>query len=216
MGKIYTVVNGGKITEGAISPKKLLEVADVTAVEKYIIKEVQKVYSAQSIGISDKHIEVIVRQMLRKVFVIDAGDTDLIAGTRVSINTFTAKNNEAIMAGKRPAVFSPLILGITKAALETDSFLSAASFQETTRVLTDAAIKGKVDNLHGLKENVITGHLIPAGRGLMSEAESDEFIKGFSVEGTMHEVKDHYIEDHDRVINEIHEKIEERRGEEER
>jgi DNA-directed RNA polymerase subunit beta' len=202
-----TVTNGGKITEGAIDPKKLLEVSDVKAVERYIIKEVQKVYSTQSIGISDKHIEVIVRQMLRKVFVIDAGDTDLIAGTRVSINTFTAKNNEAIVAGKRPAVFSPLILGITKAALETDSFLSAASFQETTRVLTDAAIKGKTDYLHGLKENVITGHLIPAGRGLLSEAESDELLKDFSVEKTMHDVKDRYVEDHDRAINELHEKI---------
>ena len=201
------VINGGKITEGAIDPKKLLEVSDVTAVEKYIIKEVQKVYSSQSIGISDKHIEVIVRQMLRKIFVIDAGDTDLIAGTRVSINTFTAKNNEAIIDGKRPAVFSPLILGITKAALETDSFLSAASFQETTRVLTDAAIKGKTDYLHGLKENVITGHLIPAGRGLMSEEESEKLLEGFSVEKTMHEVKERYVEDHDRAINEIHEKI---------
>ena len=201
------VINGGKITEGAIDPKKLLEVSDVKAVERYIVKEVQKVYSSQSIGISDKHIEVIVRQMLRKVFVIDAGDTDLIAGTRVSLNTFTAKNNEAIIAGKRPAVFSPLILGITKAALETDSFLSAASFQETTRVLTDAAIKGKTDYLHGLKENVITGHLIPAGRGLLSEEESNEMLKDFSVEKTMHEVKDRYVEDHDRVINEIHEKI---------
>ena len=201
------VINGGKITEGAIDPKKLLEVSDVKAVERYIIKEVQKVYSSQSIGISDKHIEVIVRQMLRKVFVVDAGDTGLIAGTRVSINTFTAKNNEAIIAGKRPAVFSPLILGITKAALETDSFLSAASFQETTRVLTDAAIKGKTDYLHGLKENVITGHLIPAGRGLLTDEESDEMLKDFSVEKTMHDVKDRYVEDHERVINEIHEKI---------
>ena len=208
------VINGGKITEGAIDPKKLLEVSDVTAVERYIIKEVQKVYSAQSIGISDKHIEVIVRQMLRKVYVIDAGDTDLIAGTRASINTFTRKNNEAIVNGKRPAVFSPLILGITKAALETDSFLSAASFQETTRVLTDAAIKGKVDYLHGLKENVITGHLIPAGRGLMNDEQSDELLKDFSVEATMHEVKDHYVEDHDRVINQIKEKIDSRKAEE--
>ena len=209
-----TVRSGGKITEGAISPKKLLEVADVATVQRYIIKEVQKVYSAQSIGISDKHIEVIVRQMLRKVFVIDAGDTDLIAGTRVSITTFTNKNNEAILAGKRPAVFSPLILGITKAALETDSFLSAASFQETTRVLTDAAIKGKIDYLHGLKENVITGRLIPAGRGLLSEAQSDTVLEDFTVEKTMHEVKDHYIEDHDRVINAIHEKIADRNSNE--
>ena len=200
--------SGFKITEGAVSPKKLLEVSDVTAVENYILKEVQKVYSLQDIGISDKHIEVIVRQMLRKVFVVDSGDTDMLSGTRVSLNTFTAKNNEAILSGKRPAVFSPLILGITKSALETDSFLSAASFQETTRVLTDAAIKGKVDYLHGLKENVITGHLIPAGRGLMDETKADDLVNNFTVEGTMKEVSDRYVEAHDRKINELHEKIE--------
>lgn len=201
------VTNGGKITEGAISPKQLLENADVTAVENYILKEVQKVYSEQSIGISDKHIEVIVRQMLRKVFVVDAGDTDMLSGTRVSLTTFTAKNAKVLAEGKRPAVFSPLILGITKAALETDSFLSAASFQETTRVLTDAAIKCKRDNLHGLKENVITGHLIPAGRGLLSAKDEDALVENFSVEGKMKEVSDRYVEEHDRVINEIHEKI---------
>ena len=209
-----TVVNGGKITEGAISPKQLLENADVTAVENYILKEVQKVYSAQSIGISDKHIEVIVRQMLRRVFVVDAGDTDMLSGTRVNINTFTAKNAKVLAEGKRPAVFSPLILGITKAAIETDSFLSAASFQETTRVLTDAVIKCKRDNLHGLKENVITGHLIPAGRGLLSAAEEEAILDGFSVEKKMKEVSDRYVEEHDRVINEIHEKI--RKAEEEK
>ena len=202
-----TVINGGKITEGAISPKRLLEVADVVAVENYILKEVQKVYSAQSIGISDKHIEVIVRQMLRKVFVIDAGDTDMLSGTRVSMNNFTTKNARVLAEGKRPAVFSPLILGITKAALETDSFLSAASFQETTRVLTDAAIKCKRDDLHGLKENVITGHLIPAGRGLLSTEEENELVKDFSVEAKMKEVSNRYVEEHDRVINAIHEKI---------
>ena len=201
------VKNGGKITEGAISPKKLLEVADVTAVENYILKEVQKVYSAQSIGISDKHIEVIVRQMLRKVLVIEAGDTDMLSGTRVNVNTFTAKNTGVILEGKRPAVFSPLILGITKSALETESFLSAASFQETTRVLTDAAIKGKVDYLHGLKENVITGHLIPAGRGLMADAAADDISNNFDVEETMREVSDRYIEEHERKVKEINEKI---------
>ena len=201
------VKNGGKITEGAISPKELLEVSDVTAVEKYILKEVQKVYSAQDISISDKHIEVIVRQMLRKVYIIDAGDTNMIAGTRVNVNTFTRENEAALLAGKRPAVFSPFILGITKAALETDSFLSAASFQETTRVLTDAAIKGKIDHLHGLKENVITGKLIPAGRGLLSEEQEDELISHFSVSETMKEVSDRYVEEHDKAINAIHEKI---------
>ena len=204
---------GFKITEGAISPKKLLEVSNVTAVENYILKEVQKVYSIQDISISDKHIEVIVRQMLRKVFVIDAGDTDMLSGTRVNVNTFTAKNTDALLNGKHPAIFQPLILGITKAALETESFLSAASFQETTRVLTDAAIKGKTDYLHGLKENVITGHLIPAGRGLKSDDEEGELLKDFSVEETMKEVSERYVEEHDRAVQAIHEKIERQKKE---
>jgi DNA-directed RNA polymerase subunit beta' len=145
--------------------------------------------------------------MLRKVLVIEAGDTDMLSGTRVNVNTFTAKNTDAILSGKHPAVFSPLILGITKSALETESFLSAASFQETTRVLTDAAIKGKTDYLHGLKENVITGHLIPAGRGLMNDAASDDISAHFSVTETMKEVSDRYIEEHERKVKEINEKI---------
>ncbi|NLB48872.1 MAG: DNA-directed RNA polymerase subunit beta' [Erysipelotrichia bacterium] len=200
------VHNGDQLTDGAISPKKLLEVADVRAVQKYILKEIQKVYSAQSIGISDKHIEVIVRQMLRKVLVTEAGDTDMIVGTRVDKNIFTEKNVKALM-GANPAKAVPLILGITKSALETESFLSAASFQETTRVLTDAAIKGKIDYLHGLKENVITGHLIPAGRGLLSEEENEKISQNFSVEKTLREVSDRYIEEHERKVKEIREKI---------
>ena len=124
------------------------------------------------------------------------------------MNNFTTKNARVLAEGKRPAVFSPLILGITKAALETDSFLSAASFQETTRVLTDAAIKCKRDDLHGLKENVITGHLIPAGRGLLSTEEENELVKDFSVEAKMKEVSNRYVEEHDRAIQELHEKIE--------
>lgn len=192
------IKNGGKITEGAISPKKLLEVSDINAVEDYIIKEVQKVYRVQGIAISDKHIEVIVRQMLRKVVVIDGGDTELIPGTRVSVPEFTRSNKEALLNGKRPAVAKPLVLGITKAALETDSFLSAASFQETTRVLTDAAIKGKTDPLHGLKENVITGKLIPAGRGLLSREEEKNILDNFDVLGKMKEVKSQYVGIHDR------------------
>ncbi len=202
------VKNGGKITEGAISPKRLLEVSDVTEVQRYILKEVQKVYSLQDIAISDKHIEVIVKQMLNKVYIVESGDTDMISGTRVSLHTFTEKNNAAILAGKRPAVFSPLVLGITKAALETDSFLSAASFQETTRVLTDAAIKGKVDTLHGLKENVIVGHLIPAGRGLLSDDASKALLGNFTVEKKMKEVSDNYIEEHDRTIKESTKEVE--------
>ncbi|MEG2269890.1 MAG: DNA-directed RNA polymerase subunit beta' [Bacilli bacterium] len=191
------VINGQKITEGAISPKELLEVSDVAAVEKYITKEVHKVYSSQGILISDKHIEVIIRQMLKKVVIIDNGDTDMLPGTRVSLLEFTDKNAIALEAGLRPAAARPLILGITKAALETDSFLSAASFQETTRVLTDAALKGKKDILHGLKENVITGRLIPAGRGLLSEDEEAKLMENFDVLERMQEVKDNYIGVHD-------------------
>ena len=192
------VRNGGKLTEGAVAPKVLLDVADNVAVENYMLKEIQKVYRSQSIGISDKHIEVIVRQMLKKVVVIDSGDTDMVPGTRMDIEEFTARNESFIFEGKRPAVARQLILGITKAALETKSFLSAASFQETTRVLTDAAIKGKKDDLHGLKENVITGKLIPAGVGLLSEKEEEENLKNFTVRDRMREVKHQYIEAHDR------------------
>ncbi len=192
------VENGGKITEGAINPKKLLEVADIEKLEVYMIKEIQKVYSAQGIGISDKHLEIIIRQMLRKVVIIDGGDTNMLPGTRVSIDRFTSENRVALLYGRRPAVAQPLVLGITKAALETDSFLSAASFQETTRVLTDAAIKAKRDDLHGLKENVITGKLIPAGTGLVPEEEEASRLADFDVLSSMKLVKSQYIEKHDR------------------
>jgi DNA-directed RNA polymerase subunit beta' len=172
------VENGQKITEGAINPKELLRVSNVQEVQKYIIKEVQKVYKGNGIDVSDKHIEVIIRQMLRKIMIIDAGDTNLLPGTKVDIINFTKANSEALMQGKRPAYGAPIVLGITKAALDTESFLSSASFQETTRVLTDAAIKGKIDYLHGLKENVMVGKLIPAGTGLQEELEEeDEFQK---------------------------------------
>jgi len=189
---------GGKIAEGAINPKDLLEYSDVEKVEVYMIKEIQKVYEPQGINISDKHLEVIVRQMLRKMYVIDAGDTNLLPGTRVDVMRFTLENQKVLKEGKRPAVARPLILGITKAALETTSFLSAASFQETTRVLTDAAIKMKTDPLHGLKENVITGKLIPAGTGLLTREEESERLKDFDVLTHMKEVKAQYIEAHDR------------------
>jgi len=199
-----TIEAGGKITEGAINPKALLEVSSIEKVQVYMIKEIQKVYAAQGIGISDKHLEVIIRQMLRKMLVIDGGDTALLPGTKVDIERFTACNQEALLAGKRPAVATPLVLGITKAALETESFLSAASFQETTRVLTDAAIKNKTDSLHGLKENVIAGKLIPAGNGLLNPADEAKRLEGFTVEKKMKQVKAQYIEAHDRqeVIDE--------------
>lgn len=160
------VERGEVMTEGSIEPKGLLAVAGLNATQKYLLKEVQKVYRMQGVEISDKHVEVMVRQMLRKVRIIEAGDTKLLPGALVDIHTFTDANREVFATRKRPATAKPVLLGITKASLETESFLSAASFQETTRVLTDAAIKGKRDNLLGLKENVIIGKLIPAGTGM--------------------------------------------------
>ncbi|MFJ8088034.1 DNA-directed RNA polymerase subunit beta' [Lysinibacillus sp. NPDC095746] len=161
-----TVERGQVLTEGSIDPKQLLKVKDVSTVQEYLLKEVQKVYRMQGVEIGDKHIEVMVRQMLRKVRVIEAGDTELLPGSLLDIHQFSEANVDAVMNGKNPATCRPVILGITKASLETESFLSAASFQETTRVLTDAAIKGKRDELLGLKENVIIGKLVPAGTGM--------------------------------------------------
>ena len=160
------VQRGEVVTEGSIEPKNYLSVAGLNATESYLLKEVQKVYRMQGVEIDDKHVEVMVRQMLRKVRIIEAGDTKLLPGSLVDIHNFTDANREAFKHRKRPATAKPVLLGITKASLETESFLSAASFQETTRVLTDAAIKGKRDDLLGLKENVIIGKLIPAGTGM--------------------------------------------------
>ena len=157
---------GEVLNEGSIEPKQLLQVAGLNTTQEYLLKEVQKVYRMQGVEIGDKHVEVMVRQMLRKVRIIDAGDTDLLPGALVEIHQFTDANKEIFKQRKRPATAKPVLLGITKASLETESFLSAASFQETTRVLTDAAIKGKRDDLLGLKENVIIGKLIPAGTGM--------------------------------------------------
>ncbi|KOO48401.1 DNA-directed RNA polymerase subunit beta' [Viridibacillus arvi] len=170
-GRIIVQVNdqvhhGQTLTEGSIDPKELIKVTDVATVQEYLLKEVQKVYRMQGVEIGDKHIEVMVRQMLRKVRVIEAGETDVLPGSLLDIHQFSEANAEALLNGKLPATCRPLILGITKASLETESFLSAASFQETTRVLTDAAIKGKRDELLGLKENVILGKLVPAGTGM--------------------------------------------------
>lgn len=160
------VQRGEVLTEGSIEPKNYLSVAGLNATESYLLKEVQKVYRMQGVEIDDKHVEVMVRQMLRKVRIIEAGDTKLLPGSLVDIHNFTDANREAFKHRKRPATAKPVLLGITKASLETESFLSAASFQETTRVLTDAAIKGKRDDLLGLKENVIIGKLVPAGTGM--------------------------------------------------
>ena len=165
---------GDMLNEGSISPKELLAVTDPITVQNYIVQEVQKVYSSQGVDISDKHIEMIARKMISRIRIVDAGDTSLLVGKVVSINNFRDVNKKVILEGKKPATGRPVLLGITKASLETDSFLSAASFQETTRVLTDAAIKGKVDELKGLKENVIIGKLIPAGTGL-KKYSNDEY-----------------------------------------
>ena len=157
---------GDPLTQGSINPHDIVRVKGIGGVQEYIVKEVQRVYRLQGVDINDKHIEVIVRQMLSKVKVEDPGDTDLLPGGYEDVLTFQECNEEAEAQGLRPAVAKRVLLGITKASLATDSFLSAASFQETTRVLTEAAIKGKEDHLIGLKENVILGKLIPAGTGM--------------------------------------------------
>ena len=171
------IEQGHQLNEGALNPHDILRVLNPRAVQDYLIKEVQKVYRQQGVDLNDKHIEVIVRQMMRKIKVEDAGDTDLLPGAMLSILELEDENEkvqarlDAGETGLEMATFSPVLMGITKAALATDSFLSAASFQETTRVLTDAAIKGKIDPLTGLKENVLIGKLIPAGSGLKDYRE---------------------------------------------
>jgi DNA-directed RNA polymerase subunit beta' len=164
---------GEELIEGSINPHDLLRILGVKAVQDYLLREVLSVYRQQGVNISDKHIEIIVRQMLRKVRVEDSGDTSLLPGSLVDIFRFEEANRATIEDGGRPAIAKRILLGITKAALATESFLSAASFQETTRVLTDAAIKGKVDPLVGLKENVIIGKLIPAGTGMKRYKDID-------------------------------------------
>ena len=156
---------GDRLTEGNVSPKELLVVTDPNTVQQYILKEVQKVYRSQGVDINDKHVELIARRMISQIRIIDSGDTNFLPSTVVSINKFAQGNRDVILQGKKPAVGQPILLGITKSSLQTDSFLASASFQETTRILTEAAVKGKVDHLHGLKENVIIGKLIPAGTG---------------------------------------------------
>jgi len=166
------VTKGDSLTEGAVNPHDILAIKGTEAVQNYIIAQVQSVYRLQGVDINDKHIEVIVRQMMRKVRIMDPGDTKLLPSNLVersemiSENEMIAKRTAAGEQGLRTATYEDTLLGITKASLATDSFLSAASFQETTRVLTDAAIKGKIDPLFGLKENVIIGKLIPAGTGM--------------------------------------------------
>ena len=157
---------GDELTEGSVNPHDLLKIKGIRAVQDYMIREVQRVYRLQGVDIADKHVEVIVRQMLKKVRIEENGDAEFLPGTLVDVLDFEEINEKLTAEGKEPATGVQIMLGITKAALATNSFLSAASFQETTKVLTEAAIKGKVDPLIGLKENVIIGKLIPAGTGM--------------------------------------------------
>ena len=187
---------GDRLTEGTISPKELLAVTDAITTQEYILREIQKVFKSQGVDIADKHIEVIASRMINKMRITDAGDTDLVAGLSVSIRKFMARNKPVILEGKVPATGYPIILGITKSSLETDSFLSAASFQETTRVLTDAAIKGKVDELKGLKENVILGKLIPAGTGAKGYSDIEiELSKEYMGDEPSEVLEEEFIDD---------------------
>ena len=173
---------GDKLTEGNVDPKELIEVAGVLAVENYILREVKKVYAAAGIDISDKHVEIIIHQMLKKIAIVDAGDSSLSVGQMMSLRKITEINASLLPEGKTPVKFTPVLQGISKASVETDSFLSAASFQETTRVLTDAVINSKVDHLEGLKENVIIGKLIPAGTGSPFPRETTELVEARAAE----------------------------------
>ena len=198
---------GVALTEGPLDPKELLRVAGVREVQDYILKEVKKVYQSQGIEISDKHLEVMIKQMMKKVIVVDSGDTDLNVGVQLSLNNITKINREALLSGKTPATFKPVLLGISKSSVETDSFLSAASFQETTKVLTDATIKGKVDHLIGLKENVIIGKLIPAGTGCQGDRPQNDIVGAKAKElrdkriARMNEVHNEDSEKFDKLVS---------------
>ena len=186
---------GEKLTKGAINPKELLVVTDPITVQQYILSEEQKVYRSQGVEVADKHIEVIAKRMISKIRIVDSGDSLFLPGTMIDINKFTAENKKLILEGKRPSTGKPVLLGVTKASLETESFLSAASFQETTRILTDAAVHGKVDYLTGLKENVIMGKLIPAGTGAKQYREAEyslenELLKEEPLEALEQELMD--------------------------
>ena len=197
------VVAGQMLTQGAISPKELLAVTDPITTQNYILKEILKVYKSQGVDISDKHVEIIASRMINKMRVVDEGDSDLVAGLTVSMKEFADRNK-------------PVILGITKSALETDSFLSAASFQETTRVLTDAAIKGKVDYLKGLKENVILGKLIPAGTGAKQYSDIEiQLEKDFLSDDASEVLEDQFLDDDTDNIKEELVVVDEETNEEE-
>ena len=193
---------GDKLTEGVIAPKELLAVTDPLTAQEYILKEIQSVYKLQGVDINDKHIEIIVKRMINKMRIIDPGDTNFVEGLTVSLKTFNEGNKPVLLAGGVPAKGLPIMLGITKSSLETDSFLSAASFQETTRVLTDAAIRGKVDYLKGLKENVIIGKLIPAGTGAKEYSNIDIALEKQFLETDPSETLEETLMDEKPVVEE--------------
>jgi DNA-directed RNA polymerase subunit beta' len=168
---------GDRLTEGPINPHDILKIKGIEEVQEYLVNEIQEVYRLQGVRIDDKHIETIVRQMLQKVRIAEPGDTEFLEGEHVDKSMFRDANDKAKKKKEKPATSEPLLLGITKASLTTQSFISAASFQETTRVLTDAAIRGAKDNLLGLKENIIIGHLIPAGTGMYRYHDVDMDIE---------------------------------------
>ena len=169
------IYKGERIDDGPEDPHEILKIKGPRELQKFLVNEIQEVYRLQGVGINDKHIEIIVRQMLRKVRITDPGDTNFVIEQVIDKFDFIDENNRVVNEGGKPAIAQTILMGITKAALNTESFISAASFQETTRVLTDAAIKGKVDLLRGLKENVIIGHLIPAGTGVRHYRNVDIF-----------------------------------------
>ena len=172
---------GERLTDGAVSPDDILSIKGPGKVQEYLVNEIQEVYRLQGVKINDKHIEVVVRQMMKKVKIEDAGDTEFLVGEQIDKLIFEEENRRVVKQKGKPAQAQPLLLGITKASLSTDSFISAASFQETTRVLTEAAINGAQDDLRGLKENIIMGRLIPAGTG--TDVYQDTFVEteeGFS------------------------------------
>ncbi|HQV57946.1 MAG TPA: hypothetical protein PKV27_08030 [Ilumatobacteraceae bacterium] len=181
---------GDPITDGPFDPKELMEIKGIRETQLYLVEEVQRVYRDQGVSISDKHIELIVRQMTRRVGVQEPGDTGFLPGERADAKVFRDTNRRMVEEGKKPAEGRPEIMGITKASLATESWLSAASFQETTRVLTEAAIDGRGDNLVGLKENIIIGKLIPAGSGMNHYRE-------FAVEAPDYEPMNFYSSDVD-------------------
>ena len=199
---------GDEITECSVNPHDILRIKGVRSVQDYMLREVQRVYRLQGVEINDKHIEVIVRQMLKKIRVENNGDTEFLPGTHVDVLEFEDVNEKMVAEGKVPAEGKQVLLGITKASLATDSFMSAASFQETTKVLTEAAIKGKVDHLVGLKENVIIGKLIPAGTGLKRYSQI-HLDTGDQIEPAYEDDEDLLIEDEPEEFPDFEEELEE-------